>query len=246
MRILFFLVALLLSTASAWPGNPGTCDVEKMSREGHGPSKSACKDCYSITSSIATDYLSYSLKVTGREQFQGFLLYVQDAANNTVGSFRTYDRFLYQPVECQEAIEFDLNNTIGHSNPIMKRWPVEVGWTAAVTEDEAAKFQPGDKLTVRGMVVMDYDHWHIFPEFTFSIAQPGAEKLKLPTVHDTIPTHHHEYPNKLFYTVLVIAFVIYNGMSLLFKHLQRRRRQTREKQTTFQATGDRSILLRDW
>jgi Reeler domain len=125
-----------------------------MSREGHGPSQSTCKDCYSITSSIANDYLSYYLKVTGRDQFQGFLLYVQDAANNTVGSFRTFDRDLFEPVECQEAAEFDLDSTIGHSNPIMKRWPVEFGWTAAVTEDEASKFQPGDKLTVRGMVVV--------------------------------------------------------------------------------------------
>lgn len=125
-----------------------------MIREGHGPSQSTCKDCYSITSSIANDYLSYSLKVTGKDQFQGFLLYVQDAANNTVGSFRTFDRELFEPVECQDAVEFDLDNTIGHSNPIMKRWPVEFGWTAAVTEDEAAKLQPGDKLTVKGMVVV--------------------------------------------------------------------------------------------
>ncbi|KAH8556260.1 hypothetical protein BGW37DRAFT_471723 [Umbelopsis sp. PMI_123] len=154
MRTPLILIAIFLSTASAWPGNPGTCDVDKMSREGHGPSQSTCDDCYAISTSISSDYLSYSLKVRGRDQFQGFLLYVQDATNNTVGSFRTYDRDLYLPVECQEATEFDLENTIGHANPIMKRWPVEFGWTAAITEDEAARFRPGDKMTVRGMVVV--------------------------------------------------------------------------------------------
>lgn len=125
-----------------------------MSREGHGPSLSNCEDCYGIAASGGVDHLSYSLKVTGRDEFQGFLLYVQDETNSTVGTFRSYDANLFLPVECQDAAEWDLENTIGHSNPTLKQWPLEFGWAAAVTEEEATRVQPGDKMTVRGMVVV--------------------------------------------------------------------------------------------
>jgi hypothetical protein len=244
-----------------------------MTREGHGSSQSNCHDCYGIAVSGGRDHLSYSLKVTGKAEFQGFLLYVQDESNNTVGTFSSYDRGMFLPVECQEAVEWDLENTIGHANPALKRWPVEFGWAAAATEEEVSKIQPGDKMTVRGMVVVsmmprsnvvcmrsrylsqqfyffwqiDYDNWHILPEFSFSIAKPAAKETEshLPEVA-LFQGHHHEHPNKLFYTVLVIAFIIYNGMSLLHRTLQKQRRQKRCDQSKFQGTDDSSILLRDW
>ncbi|KAM3586430.1 hypothetical protein VKS41_002946 [Umbelopsis sp. WA50703] len=248
MRLLpSLLIGSLLQLASAWPGNPGTCNVNKMDREGHGPSLSSCPDCYQIAVSTGSDHLSYALKVSGKEEFQGILLYVQDETNTTVGSFRTYDKDLYQPVECPDATVFDADHTIGHASPILKRWPVEFGWTAAVADEEVSNVQPGDKLTVRGMVVLDYDHWDIFPEMSFVIQHPAA-KEKLENTDDlnvTLP-HEHEHPNSLFYIVLSIAFVVYNGLSVLHRSMQQRRRRNRQSHVKISRPEDSSILLQDW
>ncbi|KAG2182552.1 hypothetical protein INT43_007483, partial [Umbelopsis isabellina] len=179
---------------SAWPGNPGTCNVNRMGREGHGPSLSSCPECYKLAVSPGIDHLSYTLKVYGKDEFQGLLLYVQDETNTTIGSFRAYDKDLYETVECPDAIEFDANHTIGHSSPVLKGWPVEFGWNAAEIQ-AASNVQPGDKLTVRGMVVIDYDHWDIFPEMSFVIQHPAA-KEKLGNVDNIDYTMDYLYYTK--------------------------------------------------
>ncbi|KAI7870639.1 hypothetical protein BDF14DRAFT_1712253, partial [Spinellus fusiger] len=67
--------------------------------------------------------------------------------NETVGTFVDYDETLFAPVACDEYQGDENWGVLGHTNPQLKQWPMEVGWTIDTS------LQHSD-LRVQGMVVV--------------------------------------------------------------------------------------------
>lgn len=131
--------------------------MNKMATLGHGPSKSTCPDCYGVN--ITTDSPSLvNIHLTGRLAYQGIVLLVKDAyTNKTVGEFRDFDESLFTSVACdddedeEDQIEPDSLAVLGHIDPKLKGWPVDVGWNM-----EAVK--PVTQLKLQGMIVVGNRH----------------------------------------------------------------------------------------
>ncbi|ORZ22967.1 hypothetical protein BCR42DRAFT_403692 [Absidia repens] len=164
------ILSLLLwsSVAFCYPSAPGTCNMDLMGTIGHGPSKSACDDCYRIIiePSVNSEPSSLSdilIHVAGTRAYQGLMLLVKNQANETVGQFVDFDEAKFAPVACDdEAIEEESVAVIGHIDPYLKSWPIQVGWRA----DEST---PAGDFRVQGMVVIDYDNFHMIPEQSFKL-----------------------------------------------------------------------------
>lgn len=120
---------------------------------GHGPSKSTCPDCYGVQ--ISTDSPSLvNIHLTGRFAYQGIVLLVKDKwTNKTVGEFQDFNEDLFTSVACdddedpQDQIEPDSLAVLGHIDPKLKEWPVDVGWNMITTK-------PVTELKLQGMVVV--------------------------------------------------------------------------------------------
>ncbi|KAI9479503.1 hypothetical protein BDB00DRAFT_185407 [Zychaea mexicana] len=141
-----------------------------MGTIGHGPSKSTCNNCYSIQISQTTDVEPFTIKVNGRQEYQGILLQVKNADNQTVGEFINFNEDEYAPVACEEEVpeeqSVDWAGSIGHVDAKLKSWPIELSWTSA--RDDVYNSM-SNVFRVQGMVVMDYDNYHLLPEFSFTI-----------------------------------------------------------------------------
>lgn len=127
--------------------------MNKMATVGHGPSHSTCDDCYGVQ--ISTDSPSLvNIHVTGRYAYQGIVLLVKDKlTNRTVGEFQDFNENLFTSVACDDdedpldQIEEDSIAVLGHIDPKLKEWPVDVGWNMMTTE-------PVTELKLQGMVVV--------------------------------------------------------------------------------------------
>lgn len=127
--------------------------MDLMGTIGHGPSKSSCTDCYRIlvhptTGSSPSSTSDITIKIVGTQAYQGLMLLVKDQTNQTVGRFVDFDDAMFAPVACDdEAIEEESVAVIGHLDPRIKSWPVQVGWQADTT-------LPLGDYRVQGMVVV--------------------------------------------------------------------------------------------
>ncbi|KAI8378275.1 hypothetical protein EDC96DRAFT_494133 [Choanephora cucurbitarum] len=156
-KLCIFSLFLLLHNVSSYPSAPGTCNMNKMATLGHGPSKSTCPDCYGVN--ITTDSPSLvNIHLTGKLAYQGIVLLVKDVyTNKTVGEFRDFDESLFTSVACdddedeEDQIEPDSLAVLGHIDPKLKGWPVDVGWNM-----EAVK--PVTQLKLQGMIVVGNRH----------------------------------------------------------------------------------------
>ncbi|KAI8048617.1 uncharacterized protein B0P05DRAFT_564421 [Gilbertella persicaria] len=127
--------------------------MNKMATIGHGPSQSTCPDCYGVK--ISTDSPSLvNIHLTGRYAYQGIVLLVKDAVTNkTIGEFQDFDETLFTSVACdddedeQDQIEPDSLAVLGHIDPKLKQWPVDVGWNMQPQK-------PVTRLKLQGMVVV--------------------------------------------------------------------------------------------
>lgn len=127
--------------------------MNKMATIGHGPSKSTCKDCYGVKISTDTPSL-VNIHLTGRFAYQGIVLLVKDRhTNKTLGEFQDFDTNLFTSVACdddedeQDQIEPDSMAVLGHIDPKLKEWPVNVGWNMIATK-------PVTELKLQGMIVV--------------------------------------------------------------------------------------------
>ncbi|KAI8364065.1 hypothetical protein BD560DRAFT_403501 [Blakeslea trispora] len=216
--------------------------MNKMATLGHGPSKSTCPDCYGVN--ITTDSPSLvNIHLTGRNAYQGIVLLVKDAhTNKTVGEFQDFDENLFTSVACdddedeEDQIEPDSLAVLGHIDPKLKGWPVNVGWNM-----EAVK--PITRLKLQGMIVIDYDNFHLLPETFFKIkrtimpTKTATTKIEQTTVvHEETVTATEtvieiEHPgtmvkqpsNELFTWVFLVCLFFYFGMSLCYQQLVKRR-----------------------
>lgn len=127
--------------------------MNKMATIGHGPSQSTCPDCYGVQ--ISTDSPSLvNIKLTGRYAYQGIILLVKDRyTNRTLGEFQDFDEELFTSVACdddqdeEDKIEPDSLAVLGHIDPKLKEWPVNVDWNMVATK-------PLTELKLVGMVVV--------------------------------------------------------------------------------------------
>lgn len=127
--------------------------MNKMATIGHGPSKSTCKDCYGVKISTDTPSL-VNIHLTGRFAYQGIVLLVKDRyTNKTLGEFQGFDENLFTSVACdddedeQDQIEPDSMAVLGHIDPKLKEWPVNVGWNMITTKSVT-------NLKLQGMIVV--------------------------------------------------------------------------------------------
>ena len=72
---------------------------------GHGPSKSTCKDCYNVQITQSAEDEPFTISVTSRQEYQGFIIQVKNSNNQTVGEFINFDEDVYYPVLCEEVDE---------------------------------------------------------------------------------------------------------------------------------------------
>lgn len=124
-----------------------------MATVGHGPSQSTCKDCYGVNISTNSSSL-VQIQLTGRFAYEGIILLVKDKyTNKTLGEFQDFDENLFSPVACdddedeQDRIEPDSIAVLGHVDPKLKQWPVNVGWNMVVDK-------PLTELKLTGMIVV--------------------------------------------------------------------------------------------
>ncbi|OZJ01578.1 hypothetical protein BZG36_05234, partial [Bifiguratus adelaidae] len=160
---------------------PGTCLVEEMARFGHqaAPGLEPCTDCFSIHAAHQGGMLEYDITVTGNQDFRGLLLYVQDARDITVGEFTKYEEALFAPVECENAVAFDIPSTLGQVDGLSKKFPQAFVWKADLQS------VPYSNFTVKGMVVLDYATYYTIPEFSFTL---GTD---MPSRSDDVPFDSH-------------------------------------------------------
>ncbi|KAI8089683.1 uncharacterized protein BX664DRAFT_333640 [Halteromyces radiatus] len=231
-----FYLFILLTLVICYPSAPGTCNIELMGTIGHGPSHSTCDDCYqiivqpndpSISSTISS--ANVNIKVMGTPLYQGLMLLVKDQTNKTVGTFMDFDETIFAPVACDdEAIEEESVAVIGHLDPHVKTWPIQVGWS--IGDDH-----PWGEFRVQGMVVIDYDNFHIIPEKSFILKQNPVTTHSNTTSSSTIkqwkPTatevEIQEWPidsyNPFFMHVVILLMSIYVSMSLILRYCLRRK-----------------------
>ncbi|CAO3610522.1 unnamed protein product [Cunninghamella echinulata] len=114
----------------------------------------------------------------------------------------------------------------------IKSWPIEVEWKKG---DIAL-----DQFKVQGMVVIDYDNFHIIPEqsFKLEINQKIPSKttsstiIKTPIVTqpspklDTGEEWPLDSPNPFFLKVVLSVIAIYLIMSLLLRYFKLKQRKT--------------------
>ncbi|KAK4515348.1 putative endonuclease lcl3 [Mucor velutinosus] len=236
-RLLAILICLGL--VAAYPSAPGTCNMNKMATIGHGPSKSTCKDCYGVKISTDTPSL-VNIHLTGRFAYQGIVLLVKDRhTNKTLGEFQDFDTNLFTSVACdddedeQDQIEPDSMAVLGHIDPKLKEWPVNVGWNMIATK-------PVTELKLQGMIVIDYDNFHLLPETEFTLKRkvlPATITTATTTTTaaiDPLPTHivqvEHEpgtiiqqESNTLFIWVLSLVIFLYISMSICYRQLKRKK-----------------------
>lgn len=127
--------------------------MNKMATVGHGPSQSTCADCYGVKISTDSPPL-VNIHLTGRFDYQGIVLLVKDKlTNRTVGEFQNFNEDLFTAVACdddeepEDQIEPDSTAVLGHIDPKLKGWPVDVGWDMIATK-------PVTELKLQGMVVV--------------------------------------------------------------------------------------------
>ncbi|KAI9363090.1 hypothetical protein BD770DRAFT_407452 [Pilaira anomala] len=210
-----------------------------MATVGHGPSQSTCKDCYGVKISANSSNL-VQIQLTGRFAYEGILLIVKEKyTNKTVGEFQNFDESLFSPVACdddeeeQDRIEPDSVAVLGHVDSKLKQWPVHVSWDMVVDK-------PLTELKLIGMVVIDYENFHLLPETEFKIKRKVIA-TKTTTSATNIATHtmievEHEagtfvqqVTNQLFIWVLFIFLTIYVLLSTCFKQLTKRRTRITKK-----------------
>ncbi|KAI8379409.1 uncharacterized protein BYT42DRAFT_568699 [Radiomyces spectabilis] len=191
LRLLLTLLILPWSVVS-YPSTPGTCDIETMSVLGHGPSKSTCADCYQVHvfPKEIVDLTPITISITGPEPYQGLLLQVKNENNQTIGEFIDFDESLFGPVSCDDDdgsySDDEIVAVLGQMDPRLKSWPTTAKW----------RFRPSNALLsssmlrVQGMVVLDYENFHILPETAFHLKLHG--KSMFPST--SIPASTIELP----------------------------------------------------
>jgi hypothetical protein len=129
-----------------------------MAIVGHGPSQSDCPDCYGVAIATSKDSSLVDFKITGRYGYQGLLLLVKDVeTNKTVGEFQKFDDERFTSVACDDdedeadQIDPDSYAVLGHIDPKIKEWPVDVSWGLESVPKNI-------KLKLQGMVVVS-DLW---------------------------------------------------------------------------------------
>lgn len=199
--LLPLLTFTLIVHVFSYPSAPGTCNMNKMATLGHGPSQSTCDDCYGVEISTNSPHL-VNIKVTGRFPYQGIVLLVKDKyTNKTLGEFQDYDPNLFTSVACdddedeQDKIEPDTIAVIGHIDAKWKNWPVTTGWNMVATK-------PVTELKLIGMVVIDYDNFHLLPETEFNIKRKVVQK---PIISSSVI--HHIKPTSTALTTTTAAMV---------------------------------------
>ncbi|ORY95258.1 hypothetical protein BCR43DRAFT_492702 [Syncephalastrum racemosum] len=245
--LVLLIASLLVANVIAYPNAPGTCHLDLMATIGHGPSKSTCDDCYRIKVARTTP-MTITIHGPNTRPYQGILIQVKDERNQTIGSFVDYDENAYAPVACEEQEAESEDATLGHVDAKPKHWPVTLRWTTP---------HPAPVARVQGIVVLDYDNFHLFPETSFKpIAQPpkhtfttattavtdkGDALQATPTVEiieeedDEIilpepESLHDPNPNPLFIQVLVVVLILYFFMAVFRFEWQRRRRRNQQKE----------------
>ncbi|KAL0091933.1 hypothetical protein J3Q64DRAFT_1726206 [Phycomyces blakesleeanus] len=165
-----------------------------MATQGHGPSQSTCDQCYTINIIPITSPNSLlTVQITGPVKYQGILLQVKNELNQTVGMFTDYSDSDFAPVACDDEAGDENFGVLGHSNPSPKSWPFNVGWTIETIQSKT-------QLRVQGMVVIDYDNYHVLPETPFkikrvpTISKPTTSTLDTSTVLEDLPTKDKNYP----------------------------------------------------
>lgn len=119
-----------------------------MATIGHGPSKSSCSECYTVSVQGPRGDNPFLFAVNGPKQYQGLLLQVKNAMNETVGQFVNFDENEFAPVVCEEEADrpIDWAGSIGHANAKLKSWPTVLQWDPAS--------DASGELRVQGMVVV--------------------------------------------------------------------------------------------
>lgn len=133
-----------------------------MARDGHGLSlQPACPNCFSVFVHANTNVTSPSRYVVTLfsavyPTFRGLLLYIQNSHNQTFGNFTEYDHSLFGPVECEDAIEFDVPSTVGQIDGREKTWPVTFGWSRGevVVNGGDGNLMEGDVVTLKGIALV--------------------------------------------------------------------------------------------
>ncbi|CEG75752.1 hypothetical protein RMATCC62417_10744 [Rhizopus microsporus] len=144
-----------------------------MATIGHGPSKSTCSNCYGVSIKTSSSSL-VNIQLTGKFAYQGIVMLVKDKdTNRTVGEFKEFDQDLFTSVACDDddeadQVDLDSNAVIGHIDSKLKQWPVHVGWTMDIVD------KPVTTLKFQGMVVIDYDNFHMLPETEFKLKKTVA------------------------------------------------------------------------
>ncbi|KAI8329429.1 hypothetical protein BC941DRAFT_443131 [Chlamydoabsidia padenii] len=227
------LLLLWSIVVNCYPSAPGTCNMDLMGTIGHGPSKSTCNDCYRILVQPVTSSISdITIKIVGTQSYQGLMLLVKDQANQTVGRFVEFDDTMFAPVACDdESIEEESVAVIGHVDPRIKSWPIQVGWQSD---------HSGGDYRVQGMVVIDYDNFHMIPEQSFKLERKPISTTTLPpsstgTVlstdikEDSVDMEMEEWPlesvNSIFIKVVLVLMVIYVVMSMMLRHVLKYKQQ---------------------
>ncbi|CEP13907.1 hypothetical protein [Parasitella parasitica] len=248
---LLLLAIICLTLTVAYPSAPGTCNMNKMATVGHGPSKSSCTHCYGVK--ISTDSPSLvNIHLTGKYAYQGIVLLVKDRhTNKTVGEFQNFDESLFTSVACdddedeQDQIEPDSVAVLGHIDAKPKEWPVNVGWNMIATK-------PVTELYLQGMIVLDYDNFHLLPETGFRLKRT----LRPSTMsNDAYPTHivevEHEparlvqqESNKLFVWVLSVVVVSYISMSGCYRQAKKKRYVAKSSLLQQQQPEDIALMIK--
>ncbi|KAI7892686.1 uncharacterized protein EV154DRAFT_504474 [Mucor mucedo] len=222
-----------------------------MATVGHGPSQSSCKDCYGV--GITTNSSSLvQIQLTGRFAYEGIMLLVKDKhTNKTLGEFQNFDESLFAPVACdddedeQDRIEPDSVAVLGHIDSKLKHWPVHVGWNMVVDK-------PITDLKLIGMIVIDYENFHLLPETEFKIKRKVQKVTTTSSAavatHTEIQVEHEagtfvqQVSNELFIWVLSIILTIYVLMSTCFRQLTKRKTRITKKNTTSLLQDDISLV----
>ncbi|ORX52855.1 hypothetical protein DM01DRAFT_301560 [Hesseltinella vesiculosa] len=249
----FVLGILLIPWIFAYPSTPGTCHFDRMPVIGHGPSKSDCPGCYRFHIEPTSDNAQVVIQVMGSKPFQGLMLMVKDHTQKPVGAFIDYDQNLMGPVACDDDDDDHQGEetmaVLGHVHPHWKSWPVRTGWRADVTAT--------GRYSVSGMVVIDYDNYHLIPEATFRIEYPVNSPSTNSTTTSVVgvftSTSHRslvssptlivdpanelewpvESPNPFFLTVLFATFCLYFGMVLLLRYWRHQQARDRARPGSF-------------
>ncbi|KAI8071502.1 hypothetical protein BC940DRAFT_293022 [Gongronella butleri] len=263
--LLVTLVAAFLVLVVGYPSAPGTCHLDRMAVIGHGRSKSTCEGCYRFVIDTSSASGAVRIRVEGTRTFQGLMLMVKDSQQRTVGEFVDFDESLLAPVACDDDDDEhqgeETTAVLGHVDPHLKSWPIDVSWRP--NADVAAQQPPLQSFELQGMVVIDYDNFHMIPPASFRIKHhpippPAAnstsasameptkveKEAKQPTLlveqDDPHPPLATDWPvaspNPFFLSLLFGLFGIYFGMVLLLRY--RRHRHQNARRTSLTTTLD--------